>query len=796
MNKKLLLIAALAATVAAADAQTVYQTDFSTSEEFAKWQVVDANNDEATWKFDSEGTPSKVYYPYSATNDADDWLISPAITADKDATLAISFTTQGTSYGESMDVWTGKEATVEAMATKQGSYDKIPLALTPGFFLVEVKKGEPLHVGFHCTSAKDHWKFYMVKFEAKVADNPVDLSVTKLNSPATANGLTNAETVSITIENKGTATAKNVKAAYAIDGGKAVEEAVNQDIEPGKSLEYTFSTKADLSTPRHNYAVKAYTISDDDVFNGNDSILATVRHQAPVTPPYSTGFEKDKEDLSDYKFYNLNNDDGDWSLYSDPWMPLQRTGNFCLGYNYNSDNAADDWAVLSPISVEAGTYVLRFWLSSTDDTHREKLGVYWGTGDTPTDMVNEVYVNDSIVQPAYQEVVSFLTFDKAQTIYLGFHAFSDKDQNWIVLDDLSFYKADNDAVDLVADAMPKPYDYVRTPNNKDVEFAIRSVGIKDTKADVKIFVDDKETFTQNDIEVKAQENKTITATGALEGLAEGRHTLKAVVTSDDDKTNDNDTIAREIVVLGQPTLLYDMEDGKLPAALNFATLDEGTVNPDAGSEFNEQGWGIISIDTHPTLGNYVLAGTSWLDNTAKADRWAILPTVHVGEEGGAYFVWDAASGNPGFLETYNVCVSDGSTNPADYWYTSEAKISNESVNSKTRGISLDDYAGKDVAIAFNLKTEIGDFLSLDNIGVYGSATTTGINATPGDAEADQTITLVGKTIYAPGASLITLTDLSGRTVLKADGQAADASSLKPGIYVASNGKKAVKVVLK
>lgn len=53
MKRVLLTFMAAAATVAAT-AQDIYKTDFSTEEEFQKWTVIDANGDNATWKFDAE----------------------------------------------------------------------------------------------------------------------------------------------------------------------------------------------------------------------------------------------------------------------------------------------------------------------------------------------------------------------------------------------------------------------------------------------------------------------------------------------------------------------------------------------------------------------------------------------------------------------------------------------------------------------------------------------------------------------------------------------------------------------
>lgn len=72
-------------------AQELFSTDFSTEEDFLDWTVTDANEDGSTWKFDSSGEPSKVFYTYNGANAANDWLISPAITPVTDGMVAISW---------------------------------------------------------------------------------------------------------------------------------------------------------------------------------------------------------------------------------------------------------------------------------------------------------------------------------------------------------------------------------------------------------------------------------------------------------------------------------------------------------------------------------------------------------------------------------------------------------------------------------------------------------------------------------------------------------------------------------
>ena len=167
-----------------------------------------------------------------------------------------------------------------------------------------------------------------------------------------------------------------------------------------------------------------------------------------------------------------------------------------------------------------------------------------------------------------------------------------------------------------------------------------------------------------------------------------------------------------------------------------------------------------------------------------------------------YFAWDANSFNAyGNLDSYNVKVSDGSTNPADYWYTSEAKISNENTTPKTRGISLGKYNGKNIAVAFNIVSKKGEALCLDNLGFYGGVekVATGIKDIASDVS--EVIAFDSNSFAAAGAASISIVDVSGRTVMNVNGNEASISSLQPGVYAAvvnyGNGKtRTVKFVKK
>lgn len=778
MNKLILTFAALAASYVAT-AQSLYSTDFSTEEEFNKWTVIDANNDEATWKFDAEGTQSKVYYPYSATNVADDWLISPEITPSATGRVMVKYTTYGTSYGESMEVLTGNVPTAEGMNELQAMYDGIKNNYTTNYFFMDITKDTPFRVAFHCTSGADHWKFYISAFSVQMVDKVVDLQADSLLSPVRGYNLSNAETVTARVVNNGLDASGNFEMAYQIDGGEIVKETVEASLAPEETMVYTFKTKADLSETRHNYNIKVFPIVADDVNHENDTLVSVVRCDGAITPPCSWGFEL-SEDNAQLKYYNLNEDDGDWEVYTSAFMNMARTGNSCLAYNYNKDNNADDWAMLDPVNVEAGNYVLRYWYSGSDG-HTEKLGVYYGNGDTPADMKTKV--DEQIVtQGRYQEAFKVISFDKPQTVYFGFYAFSDKDENWLTIDDVQFYKASSDEADLGINNISKPFDYVRAPYDKNVEFELQNVGVKDTEGKAVVSVDGT-VKKELAISLKAQEIKGFVAEDVLTGLDRGEHKITITVESADDKMADNNVMEKEIVTLGEPTILYDFEGGQIPEGFRFYVGDEGTINPDAGEEFNEAGWGIFNIDNHAMLGQHLLAGTSWIDG-ATPDRWVILPQVKVTDEN-AYFAWDANSFNQyGYLEDYSVKVSDGSGNPADWWYSTEVKVEGETITPKTRGFSLSKYKDKEIFIAFNIVSKKGEALCLDNLGIYGGAEIcTGIDNVNGNANG--ILVIDNNSVAAAGAKAISIVDMSGRIVLVADGEKADVTSLQPGVYAAN-----------
>lgn len=741
----LLAVAAIAGTAKAGD--VIYQTDFSTLEEFGQWTVINANDDDKTWEWNAEGDPGKVFYSYHSTNTGDDWLISPEITPPAGETLMVKFTYKGSYYGENLEVWTGNGITVESMTTKQMSFEGLNGDTKSSYFFIEAP--ESLRIGFHATSPADTWRLYLVDVSVEVAENPVDLTISAVLSPESGENL-GQEDVRVSILNKGLSPAESFTVGYIIDDGDPVIENVEYGLMPDNTLDYTFQTKADLSIPRHLYTIKVFVHSPTDIDNLNDAITFEVRHKAPATVPYTMGFEP-SDYTEEFKYYNLNEDTGDWAINVDMgWFNMARTGFCSLAYNYDKNNDADDWAILEPINVEPGYYVLRFWYAG-DDSHPESLRACWGNGNTPADMTNEIVsYKDFYTANGYEESVSILHFDTAQTIYLGFHACSQKDQNWINVDDLEFYQASNTNVDLTINEMTAPTVWVRTVADRTVKLDVRNVGIIDAKATLDVKVDDQLIKTIN-LTLSAQEIRTLTLEDVLADVAVGRHTLSFTINCDKDTNADNNTLTTEINVLGEPVLFWDMEAG-LPEQFTYEVKDTATIDPNSGDEFNEFGWGIFNIGQHAILGNKVLACNTWFTDDTQADRWLYLPGFTVNSDNAA-LVWNANSFNPNYLETYEIQVS---TDPTWYWlnYSTAATIKNESIYTKSRGVSLADYVGKEIWVAFRVRTTNGEALILDNMGIYGDVTASTLDISTDSTDAPvEYFDLQGRRVINPSAGI-------------------------------------------
>lgn len=787
-----LMMAAAASMTLWAD--IIFTADLNTEEGFGQWTVIDANEDGKTWDFSAENSENEhVFYTYHGSNAANDWLISPAVTPAEDGNLMVRYTLKGSYYRENAQVYCGNAATVEAMTTLLGDHPNMN-GDDHGFFaIVEGKAGEPIYFGVKATSDPDKWRLYLKSFTVETAGKIIDLAVTEIISPVTGRNLTEPQTVTVKVANKGAEDVSSFDLSFLVNGEVKATETVNTTLAAGAEMEYTFNAKADLSTPRELYTVSAAVAVEGDIEESNNSISTEVRHIAAATAPYFTGFEP-TEYLDECKSFNLNEDSGDWEIgVGSGWWSMARSGVGFLGYNYDKQNNANDWFILEPIKVEPGYYALKFWYSG-DDNHPEKFSVHYGNACSPEAMTTKIVEYAPFARGAYEESINILHFDKAQTIYIGFYAFSDKDENWITIDDLSLERIESSDVDLDVTGITNPTAYLPVQASHDVTFTVKNRGIQAVSGTVVVKLDDAE-ICNKAVEFGAQEEKTLNIGNALANVAEGTHTISIEVTCDGDMNAANNTLTHSFRLLTGSDVLYDFESGSIPEGFTTEVNDEGTLNPSAVEEFGETGWAIVNIGEHPYYGEHMLGASSWVDGVDQIDRSLYLPKVTVNSDD-ACFVWNAGSMSEYFYESYQIrAYYNDPTWGRDY--TTLAEVTIENSNRHNRGVELGRFKGQEIEIAIRMISKNGDAIAFDNLQFRGcSQASVGVGSVAQDGALAMKV--AGKMVVVSEEANITVTDTNGRTVAMKKGNAIDLSRLSAGMYVvkatSATGTATMKVV--
>ncbi|MCC8113139.1 MAG: choice-of-anchor J domain-containing protein [Bacteroidales bacterium] len=720
--RKILLALAAAASMQAVNAQTVFSTTLSTQDEFDQWTVIDNNNDGWTWLFDaSQNEGMRTYYSYHSTNAADDWLISPAITPSQSGQVLVKYSYVGSSYGENMEVfWANAPEIAALQANMMKSYENLPYEQQSDYFLMNFEAGETYYLGFHASSKADMYRLYLSRVEVEFASSLVDLSLDEISDPVSGENL-GQEYIALTVSNAaGMDTAEEYSITVSLDGKEMFTETINQPLAGGESAFIVLSTPVDLSVSHRTYTIEATVNVDGDINTSNNSCTVKVRHEGAAVEPYFMGFETD-EDVEGHAYFNLNGDTGDWGIsYGSYWSTFARTGNACLGYNYDSSNAADDWAILEGVQVGAGYHVLKFWYSG-DSNYVEKFKVCYGTQQTPEAMVNELADFPNVNNGSYQEAICIFETAEAQTIYIGFYCYSDADQNWLTIDDITLESIDPAESDISINTLSEPLEFYSQKWYDRVIFELYNLGVNSADVDVTIAIDGVNCYSAS-VTLQGQEKSDYTVENLLRSLSVGTHTLRIEATLDNDPNTENNVVEKQIRVLGTPDIAYDFEDGEVPE--DFTFRNEGTsAHPSAADEWGELGWAPFEIENHDLFGNYWLGGNTWLtSSTSKADIWCVLPQMHVGSSD-ACMTWAAMGLNALYTEAYNVEISTDE----DAWYYYSTVFQESSLFMPSCGaVDLSSYAGKDVYIAFHVRSLNGDAIAFDNIELYGVTSTSGI----------------------------------------------------------------------
>ena len=250
----------------------------STKQAGVRWYELRQTADGEPWEIYQEGT-------YTAPDNRHAWNASlimdvqgnigmgytgmSSANSTDDSVLLGSYYT-GRYSGDPINVMTIDEGTIMAgdaniSSTRYGDYSKIdvdPANDKKFWFVNEVMS----------TGRKN------IAGVFQIAANAVnDVAVISLDTPVTGI-LTSTETITVTIRNFGENSATGFDVSYQVNSGTVITETFTETIASNESVQFTFTTTADLSTEGQVYSILSSVTLTGDEDSSNDSITTEITH--------------------------------------------------------------------------------------------------------------------------------------------------------------------------------------------------------------------------------------------------------------------------------------------------------------------------------------------------------------------------------------------------------------------------------------------------------------------------------------------------------------------------------------
>lgn len=396
-----------------------YINALGTAEEFSEFGTIDVNQDDNTWLFSDKNI---TCYSYSSTNDADDWLVSPAIKLDagKEYHFSIEASCQSAAYPEHFEVRAAQKPLADALAA---GVEIVPTTVVDNtdFTIYEnytVKVEEPgyYHIGIHCTSPRD---LYLLKirnftFESLTAPEAVsDLTVTQTPDKLEAVVSFKAPVKDVA----GNDLQGNISKIEVLRNGEVVKTLT--DVAPGSE-----QTVVDQqpTVGWFTYQVIPYDTNGQDM--GEKSEEISVLAKSTIEVPFSADLS-DPKTLDLFDIIDNNSDNSTWQYDKDFSTII---------YLYNEKNNADDYLVTLPVHLKAGQlYTVKVNANARDSHFHEHFEVVMGKEKTAAGLSKVLIGDTELTSKNPEDFESDFTVEEEGEYYIAIHATSDANSYCLIL---------------------------------------------------------------------------------------------------------------------------------------------------------------------------------------------------------------------------------------------------------------------------------------------------------------------------------------------------------------------------
>ncbi len=422
-----------------------YSNTFNTAAEQADFKIVDANADSKTWSFNDNG---EAQYSYDSNNDADDWLISPAIKleAGKNYHFALDVHAQSSFYPERIEVKLAADASALAEGAEVIAATDVDwtVAQTLENSAITVAETGYYYFGIHAISDADNFYLLADNFLIEVGPEPTapaavtDIVVTPFEETLGATITFTAPATAI----DGSALTENLSKIEIYRDGQYIGEVT--DVAPGAQVSYV-DQDVDLTIGVHSYQVYPYNASGVGQKSEPVDAFLTMVFDVPYTADLL-----DQSAVNAFSVIDANDDGSTWEWNS----------SLAAYYRYNSYNDGDDYLVSSPIRVEAGkNYDIVIEACANSAYYPERFEVVVGNAPTAEALTQVVIEPTDLLTDEYDEYDGTFTATENGTIYVAVHAISDADMYYLKVRSLAVVEGPAStapaAAEVTAEAWPE-----------------------------------------------------------------------------------------------------------------------------------------------------------------------------------------------------------------------------------------------------------------------------------------------------------------------------------------------------
>jgi hypothetical protein len=652
-----------------------------------------ARSGKYSWRFSSRGT----------SPDYNQYLISPRLAASEGEKI-IRFYYNTLKY-DTEQFWVGYSTTDKEISSFTWTEHVKPNQTNGWVEYSQIFPPETKYIAVRYYVVY-RWNLYIDDMTIDVlADKDAELQA--ITEPVTSAGLTADQQVTVLVRNRGTETLRDIPIRLTVDGVEKANETVPGPIARLETASFTFKTaKANLSAlGKHTISVSTHL--DGDKRPENDAKTVTVINYGDCISdlPLREGFE----DAASLTCWTLQHTAENRPIRS---RVNAHNGEYSIRFTSeiaNADGDYNQYLITPKLPAESGLQKrLQFYCFATlQSTALFRVG-YVDADITPESSnweSNLHWVQDFYMDGSAQWDMGEVLFPAA-TRYVIIHYYGSSGSGSLFIDDITIREVSNTDAAITAITSPISEGGLAM---EEITIQVKNEGFSSisnipVKYEVDGIIGSTEIVTGT---LNAGQTRSFTFDRPADLSQAKTYTLKAYIDGlAGDESHDNDTISAQVTNYGDCLITgfpynFGFEEN-LTSCWRVYDMD--------GDDYGHK-WQRTTSRHHS--GSWSIVH----DNYLSQDGWLVMPktTLPAGKTSFLSF-WS-------FNTTYDagknsVWISIGSPHPEDGQYVEVWKQVGQTVNWEESVVSLYDYAGKDVYIAFRYQGNVAHHWFLDDISVY------------------------------------------------------------------------------